>query len=196
MVQDELGSSRFLHMNWKYANQPLAAMYFGVLPMVNVMDDVLSIPDFFSTTQAGAPAQAPRVQTAPARVETVRPPPKRILLVDDDTDLRQIFAELLARSGYRVDTAEDGEVGWKKLDTPGYAPDGYDLLITDNQMPNLTGIELIRRLRPGRPALPVILASGTAPAYDETLQPGVLLRKPFTYDQLLQTVNKLLNHSD
>jgi len=183
-------------MNWKYANQPPAAMYFGVLPMVDVMDDVLSIPDFFSATQTGPPVEASRTQTAPARVGTLRPPPQRILLVDDDKDVRQVFAELLTRSGYRVDTAEDGEAGWKKLDTPGYAPDGYDLLITDNQMPNLTGVELIRRMRPGRPALPVILASGTAPAYDETLQPGVLLRKPFTFDHLLQTVKKMLNHSD
>lgn len=185
-------------MNQEYANQALAEARFGVLPVVNAMDDVRSRPDLFkfSTTQTGLPAAAPRTQTAPAQIKTMRPPPKRILLVDDDTDLRQIFAELLARSGYRVDTAEDGEAGWKKLDAPGYAPDGYDLLITDNQMPNLTGIELIRRLRPGRPALPVILASGTAPAYDEALQPGVLLRKPFTYDRLLQTVNKLLNHSD
>jgi YesN/AraC family two-component response regulator len=57
-----------------------------------------------------------------------------------------------------VDTAEDGEFGWEALQAKN-----YDLLITDNNMPKVSGLELVKKLRSARMALPVILASGAMP---------------------------------
>jgi DNA-binding response OmpR family regulator len=119
-------------------------------------------------------------------------PPRRILLVDDDNDLRHLYAAVLSASGYQVDTAEDGMAGWKALRAESYIPDGYDLLITDNNMPNLSGIGLIKKMRSASLNLPVILASGNAPEDTESLQLAAILHKPFTGEELVQAVRKAL----
>ena len=129
--------------------------------------------------------------SAPAKSQTH--PPRRILVVEDKTDIRQLYSEVLIRSGYRVDTAEDGEAGWKVLYAARHDPDSYDLLITDNNMAKLSGVELIKKLRSARMTLPVILASGSAPMNTEWLQLAALLPKPFSPDQLVQTVNEVLH---
>lgn len=117
--------------------------------------------------------------------------PKRILLVDHDTDIRQLEAEVLIRHGYQVDAAADTTTGWKALQAKT-----YDLLITDLDMPGLSGLKLVKRLRAARMALPVILASGTLTPAELNRTPwlhlsGALL-KPVSPDQLLQTVQAVL----
>jgi DNA-binding response OmpR family regulator len=132
---------------------------------------------------------------------------RRILVIDDDRDIRQLCADVLIRSGYRTDTAADGEAGWKALNAVS-----YDLLITDNNMPNLSGLELVRQLRAARMALAVILASGQLPAvilasvtsetpvkqspWNRSLQIAAILPKPFTIDELLRTVKAVLSTAD
>jgi len=116
---------------------------------------------------------------------------RRILLVDDNADVREISAVLLRRAGYAVDTAEDGEAAWQALTT---AP--YDLLVTDYSLPGLSGLELIARVRALPSALPVILASGTlnrsalSPAQGQAID--VVLAKPFAWSHLLATVTQVL----
>src|SRR6185369_4261945 len=72
----------------------------------------------------------------------------------------------------------------------------YDLLITDNRMPRVTGLELIKKLRSEDMTLPVILASGTVPVEELNrhpwLQLDASLPKPFTITQLLETVKTVL----
>src|ERR1700728_686053 len=85
-------------------------------------------------------------------------PPCRILLVDDDSHLLELNAVALIRFGYDVDTAEDGAAAWQALHDINIS---YDLLITDNKMPKVTGLELIKKMRSEEMTLPVILASGT-----------------------------------
>jgi len=53
-------------------------------------------------------------ELAGASVQCPANPPQRILVVDDDSDLRLLYAEVLARPGYRVDAAEDGVAGWRR----------------------------------------------------------------------------------
>src|ERR1017187_5344654 len=65
-------------------------------------------------------------------------PTHRILVVDDEPDIRRLNAEVLKSSGYEVDTAEDGKAGWQALQAVSHAPDSYDLLITDHNMPGLS----------------------------------------------------------
>lgn len=110
-------------------------------------------------------------------------PPPRILVVDDEPDTRQLLSEVLIDSGCRVDTAADGEAAWQVLHATRHDPDCYHLLIIDNNMPKLSGIELIRRLRSARMALPVILALGTTPINTDWLRLAVILQKAGPLDQ-------------
>jgi DNA-binding response OmpR family regulator len=119
--------------------------------------------------------------------------PQRILVVDDDKDICQLCSDILINSGYRVDMAENGEAGWQMLHGTRHDPDSYQLLITDNNMPRLSGIELIKKLRLASMALPVILASGTAPLDSEWLRLAAILLKPFSVDQLVDTVRVVLH---
>ena len=114
----------------------------------------------------------------------------RILVVDDDSDLRRLIAEALVRSDYQVDTAKDGAAGWDALQARN-----YNLLITDNQMPKVSGLELVKQLRSARMTLPVIFASGAMPEELDRLpwlQLSATLLKPFTPDELLGTVKSVL----
>jgi DNA-binding response OmpR family regulator len=117
--------------------------------------------------------------------------PQHILVVDDEPDLRQLSTEVLIDSGYAVDAAEDGAAAWQALNT-----DSYDLLITDNNLPKVSGVELLRKLRAARMALPVIMATGTVPKEEFTrhpwLQPAVTLLKPYTVAEFLGAVKKVL----
>ena len=121
----------------------------------------------------------------------------RILVVEDEPDIRFLNADVLARSGYHVDTAEDGIAGWEALHAVRHAPECYDLLITDHNMPGLTGLDLIKKLRDASMLLPVIMATGTLSQnvlMDQSawLQPAVMLPKPYSVEQLLGTVEAVL----
>ena len=112
---------------------------------------------------------------------------QRILVVEDDEIIRAIVAHAIAQLGYMVDTAENGEQGWEKLNLHH-----YDLLITDNNMPRLTGLELVQMLRSASMMLPVILASGGTSHVDPALQITASLPKPFYTEQLLKIVQEIL----
>jgi DNA-binding response OmpR family regulator len=116
----------------------------------------------------------------------------RILVVDDYRDIRQLSTEVLSHSGYKVDTAADGAAAWEALQSKA-----FNLLITDNDMPRLTGIELVRKLRSARMALPVILTTGNLRTeklvQNPSLQLAALLPKPFSVEELLGTVTNVLS---
>jgi DNA-binding response OmpR family regulator len=122
-------------------------------------------------------------------------PPRRILLVDDDPRLLELHTGVLISSGYKVDTAVNGADAWKALNSIS-----YDLLITDNRMPRVTGLELIKKLRSEEMTLPVILASGTVPKEElkqhPSLQLDATLPKPFPVAELLDMVEKVLHAAD
>jgi DNA-binding response OmpR family regulator len=116
--------------------------------------------------------------------------PLRILVVDDDSDLRLLYADALARPGYHIDAAEDGAAAWEALQIKA-----FNLLITDDDMPKLTGVELVRKLRSARMALPVVMAAELPMhilARNPSLQLAALLPKPFYVSQLLETVRVVL----
>ena len=117
---------------------------------------------------------------------------QRILVVEDNQSIRQLCAKALTRSGYQVDAAEDGAAGLLALRDAGHAPSHYDLIITDNEMPKLSGVDMIQQLRAEHVNLPVILASGNVSVDTKPLHLVAILPKPFSVDQLLQTVNEIL----
>ena len=102
---------------------------------------------------------------------------------------------MLSRFGYATETAEDGAAAWEALQD-----NVYDLLITDNSMPKVSGVELVKKLRSAHMTLPVVLATGTIPMEamnrNSSLQLAAMLVKPFTMDELLVTVKEVLLAAD
>ena len=122
-------------------------------------------------------------------------PSSRILVVEDDRGVRELNTKVLSRSGYEVDAAEDGAAAWQALNS-----DSYDLMITDHNMPELTGVELLKKLRAARMTLPVILVSGMMPTEELNQHPWLqieaTLLKPYTIAELLGTVKEVLRATD
>jgi two-component system, cell cycle sensor histidine kinase and response regulator CckA len=134
-----------------------------------------------------------------ASVAPVRPPRsalpieaghETLLFVEDDDLVRHLMVTELARPGYRVIEASNGE---EALKAAAEHTGPIHLLITDVVMPKMGGVELAQRFKLCRPQSPVLFISG----YNETLvngDPDVnLLLKPFTNDALLNSVRRLLD---
>ena len=131
-------------------------------------------------------------KTSRNRESTGKPnPPHRILVVDDNEDVRRLNTEVLANSGFTVDAAADGAVAWNALRL-----NDYDLLLTDHGMPPVNGLHLVKKLRAARMAMPVIMVSGMEPAKElrrhPWLQIDATLLKPYTPGELLATVRNVL----
>jgi len=118
-------------------------------------------------------------------------PSHRILVVEDDVVMLHINVKVLTKSGYKVDGAEDGAVAWDALQL-----NGYDLLVTDNEMPNVSGVDLLKKLYAARMALPVIMVSEAMPTAELSRQPWLqieaALHKPYVVSELLATVRNVL----
>ena len=125
-----------------------------------------------------------------------RPPNarQRILVVEDDPDIRRLNTEILTYSGYQVDAANGGVAAWFALEQ-----NNYDLIVTDNNMPNGTGVDLIKKLRAHHLAIPVVMATGTVPPPDALLGHAitpVVMLKPYEFEDLLKTVKNALSENN
>ena len=115
---------------------------------------------------------------------------KRILLVDDDSSLRSTLRSCLETVGYQCMEARDGyhARGLLEVEYP------VDLIVTDHQMPRVTGLELIKGLKSQKntEAIPIIFYSGqlTADLKTQAIQAGVsaVLEKPFPLKEFLDLV--------
>jgi DNA-binding response OmpR family regulator len=110
-------------------------------------------------------------ETACISTEEHKNPSRRILVVDDDPDTRQLSIDVLVSSEYEVDAAKDGAAGWEAL-----------------------------RAKHTRVGLPVIMATRQLPThiFDQKpwLTPDATLQRPFSNDDLLATVKKVLRTDD
>jgi len=119
---------------------------------------------------------------------------KTILVIEDESDLRELLDEELSAAGFRVVTAGDGLEGLAKIqDTEP------DLVICDRAMPAMTGYELLDRLRGVYPQyrdMPFIFLTALTDARDREsvrhLSPAAYLEKPLDFETLIQTVQKLV----
>jgi DNA-binding response OmpR family regulator len=122
-------------------------------------------------------------------------PPRRILVVEDNYAVRRLNTGLLMDSGYEVDSAEDGEVAWDALQL-----NSYDLLVTENKMPKLSGVDLLRKMFAAQMTLPVIMVSQTMPMDELSREPWLqieaMLDKSYVVAEFLATVRNVLlaNH--
>jgi len=122
----------------------------------------------------------------------------RILLVDDEPNLRKVLGALLRQQGYEVHAETDGAAALGRVKSA--PPRTFDVVISDLRMPNLDGIGLLKALAVHEPNLPVILltAHGSVDSAVEAVKLGAFdyLEKPFDRDQIHQVVEKAIATRD
>ncbi len=120
----------------------------------------------------------------------------RFLIAEDDADLRDLLQDDLEDAGYETIVAVEGKAALARLEKE---TEHLDLLITDVNMPGLTGYELLKVARTKRPEIPVIVitAFGSVEQAVEMVKNGAFqyLTKPFETSELLQTITTALQKS-
>ena len=124
----------------------------------------------------------------------------RILVIDDEEDIRRVVDVMLTNAGHNVVLAVDGNDALKK-----FGQQRFDLVVCDLFMPNKEGIATLRELRRLDPTLPVIMMSGDMPstsylgmahvdylAMAKALGATQTIEKPFKYSKLMRLVQRCL----
>ena len=147
-------------------------------------------------TQAVQAAPASSAPSTPHATDTLGSAPRKkhhVMYVDDDQALVFLVQRLLRRRGYEVSGYTDPHEATAALRA---APQAFDLLVTDYNMPGFCGVDLVREARLIRPDLPVALASGyvTAEIEQAALAEGAqaLIHKPNDVEELCATVQRLV----
>jgi CheY-like chemotaxis protein/anti-sigma regulatory factor (Ser/Thr protein kinase) len=121
---------------------------------------------------------------APAR-------PLRVLLAEDEPQVRDIEAEYLRGDGHFVETAADGREAMER-----FAQWGYDVVVADRAMPEMNGDQLTAAIKRMSPKTPVVMVTGFADmpveGADAAHQPDLILRKPITQMTLRQAIARVL----
>jgi DNA-binding NtrC family response regulator len=120
---------------------------------------------------------------------------KKILVIDDEEIVRTSCNRTLTPEGYEVRLARNGVEGLKILEG-----ETFDLVLTDLKMPDVDGIEVLRKIKEGRPEIEVIIITGyqTVDTAVKAIKLGAFdyIEKPFTPDGLIAAVAKALDHKD
>lgn len=107
----------------------------------------------------------------------------KILVIDDDPSIRNMLAIVLKKSGYDVTCTESGKTSLEKL-----KKESFDLVISDIKMPDISGIDLLKKIKIITPEIPVIMITAYASANDavEAMKLGAedYVTKPFSLDEL------------
>jgi DNA-binding response OmpR family regulator len=119
---------------------------------------------------------------------------KRVLIVDDEAEIREIFATILEAQGFDVELAEDGRSALKQT-----AALKFDLIISDIRMPGMSGVELIKNLRESAEHLPrFLLMSGYADYSTKQLHEmgcDGFISKPFAVEDFLDKIRRVLDEA-
>jgi DNA-binding response OmpR family regulator len=137
-------------------------------------------------------SDAPEITTATA-VVTKKRDGKRVLLVDDDTEIVESMRTVLESRGYEILIARDGNQGLMMAEK-----EEPDLVVLDMMMPKRSGFLVLEKLRRSRPVpMKVIMITANEgsrhKAYAEMLGVDDYIRKPFAMDRLLASIDKLLS---
>ncbi len=116
----------------------------------------------------------------------------RILVIDDEPDVREMLQFLLEEEGFQVETAPDGNSGIAKL-----AGRDYDLVLLDLMLPDISGMEVLQRIRREDTELPVcmVTAYGSTTVAVEALKSGAndYFSKPFDNEKLILEIRRLID---
>jgi len=119
--------------------------------------------------------------------------PYRLLIIDDNKEILKALTDFLSKKKYDVVSASDGLDGLKLIETE---QQGFDLVITDLVMPNISGVGLISIIKKKFPDLPVIAITGWG-EHPEALateaQANRVLEKPFDLSELDTVIRELLS---
>ena len=120
---------------------------------------------------------------------------KRLLIVDDDEEIRELLVFDIQSSGYTVDSAKDGEEGLKKA-----VENNYDLILLDVMMPKMNGYDVCKNIRLVKPKVPVLMLTAKGTIHDKTegFEVGAddYLVKPFDVQEVLLRIRALLRRND
>ena len=166
----------------------------GIVHKLGGAIGVESVPGLGTTMRVLLPRARGGAEQAEALAQPLPAGQARILLVDDEAALLAIWREVLESHGYEVGTAQNGE---EALALFARNPDGFDLLLTDQIMPGMSGTELVRGALALRPGLPVILCTGysDARARDAAASLGIveILAKPVRQADLIRSLERALS---
>ena len=116
----------------------------------------------------------------------------KILIVDDEEELCNIYKEALEEEGYSITTAQDGKQALAMI-----KGEHFDLVITDKNMPRMGGVRLLKSIRKLDPNLKIVLitAFGGKQSYLNAMELGAdeFLNKPFRIDEFKKFVSNMLN---
>ncbi len=116
---------------------------------------------------------------------------KRILVADDEANIRLLFDELLSADGYQVTTVGSGREALRKL-----MKEPFDLLVADIKMPDINGLELLERIRELRNSIPVIICTSYKHLQDDyivgTSGVSAYITKPVNLDDLRGKIRDIL----
>jgi PAS domain S-box-containing protein len=167
------------------------AMVYGIVRQHSGTIEIASAAGQGTTVTVRLPTAPPGARSVGAASRSVaRDRDGRILVVEDQTQVRDVTARLLGRAGYEVVTAADATTALRLIASEG----PFDLVLTDSAMPGMRGEDLAAEIARLQPALPVILMSGYKdPA--RTPAPSAVaafVQKPFTASALLAEVNRVI----
>ena len=115
---------------------------------------------------------------------------KRILVVEDDGEMRDLLKDFLKREGYEVDSVDNGSEALRKL-----TKEEFNLIITDVRMPGLSGLDILPGIKTLQPwaSVIVITAFGSDEVYKKAFERGayVYLRKPIHLPNLGKLIHKM-----
>ncbi len=120
----------------------------------------------------------------------------RILIIDDDRHMRNACLRVLSKSGWSVVCAESGEEGLNEIRS---SAEKIDVVLLDQLMPGMSGMDALDEIQSMNPKLPVVIVTGSATADTtaEIIRRGAVgcLPKPFTPEELRTVVAKVLKES-
>src|SRR5271169_312232 len=109
----------------------------------------------------------------------------RIMLVDDERDIRELFSRMLHQKGYDTDKFSNGAEAVTAVEDK---KNDAEVMVIDNRMPILDGIEATRRIRKINPKMKVIMASANDLEDSERSLFDAILTKPISFHQLVSTI--------
>lgn len=124
--------------------------------------------------------------------------PKKILIIEDEVFIADLYARQLTRAGYTVKTAGDGTTGLNTL-----MQESFDLLLLDIMLPGINGLEILREWKQKNPTSSMVVLLLTNLGQDTVIKQGFelgaqgyLIKAAYTPDQVLSEVKKALEEKD